>query len=56
MFLDPIANALPRLRVGRIAWPLLTHPPKKQNREFPAEQERLVTADELLFWGFPKTG
>lgn len=39
-----------RLRVGRIAWSLFRYPVK--NREFPARHERLVTADDLMRFGF----
>lgn len=42
-------NPVPRTRVGRIAWSWFRHPMK--SREFPAKQERLVTADELLRFG-----
>lgn len=38
-----------RSRVGRMAWSLLRHPLK--TREFPAKNERLITADELLRFG-----
>jgi hypothetical protein len=38
-----------RTRVSRIAWSLFRHPVK--SREFPAKQERLITADELLRFG-----
>lgn len=46
----PLARPLLRSRVGRIAWSLLAHPIK--SREFPAKHERLVTADELMRYGF----
>jgi hypothetical protein len=36
--------------MGRISWSLFRHPVK--SREFPAEQERLITDDELLRFGF----
>ncbi|WP_197508237.1 hypothetical protein [Mycobacterium sp. NS-7484] len=42
-------NPISRSRMGRIAWSLFRHPMK--SREFPAKQERLVTADELLRFG-----
>ncbi|WP_142253883.1 hypothetical protein [Mycobacterium sp. E802] len=45
MYINPIS----RSRMGRIAWSLFRHPMK--SREFPAKQERLVTADELLRFG-----
>lgn len=45
MYVNPIS----RSRVGRIAWSLFRHPVK--SREFPAKQERLVTADELMRFG-----
>jgi hypothetical protein len=35
--------------MGRIAWSWIWHPMK--SREFPAKQERLVTAQDLLFFG-----
>ncbi len=49
MILNPIPNPLALTRAGRMAWSLLRHPVK--SREFPAKQERLVTADELLRYG-----
>jgi hypothetical protein len=42
-------NPLPRTRMGRIAWSWFRHPMK--SREFPAKQERLVTAEDLLLFG-----
>lgn len=45
MYINPIT----RSRVGRIAWSLFRHPVK--SREFPAKQERLITADELVRYG-----
>jgi hypothetical protein len=45
MHVNPIA----RSRVGRIAWSLFRHPVK--SREFPAKNERLATADDLLRFG-----
>lgn len=45
MYVNPIA----RLRVGRIAWSLFRHPVK--SREFPARNERLVTADDMVRFG-----
>ncbi|AJR30329.1 MULTISPECIES: hypothetical protein [Mycolicibacterium] len=45
MYINPIS----RSRMGRIAWSLFRHPMK--SREFPAKNERLVTADELLRFG-----
>jgi hypothetical protein len=36
--------------MGRIAWSLFRHPMKR--RDFPAKHERLITADELLRYGF----
>lgn len=42
-------NPLSRSRMGRMAWSLLRHPMK--SREFPAKQERLVTAAELVRYG-----
>jgi hypothetical protein len=35
--------------MGRIAWSLFRHPMK--SREFPAKNERLATADELIRFG-----
>jgi hypothetical protein len=45
MYLNPRA----RSRMSRMAWSLFRHPLK--TREFPAKQERLITADELLRFG-----
>ena len=42
-------NPLSRSRMSRIAWSLFRHPVKC--REFPAKQERLITADELMRYG-----
>ncbi|BBZ09426.1 hypothetical protein MDOR_35950 [Mycolicibacterium doricum] len=42
-------NPISRSRVGRIAWSLFRHPVR--SREFPAKQERLITADELVRYG-----
>jgi hypothetical protein len=42
-------NPVPRSRLGRIAWSWFRHPVK--SREFPAKQERLVTAEDLLLFG-----
>ncbi|WP_301549847.1 hypothetical protein [Mycolicibacterium sp. P1-5] len=39
-----------RSRVRRIAWSFFRHPVK--SREWPAKHERLVTADELVRFGF----
>ncbi|PJE02122.1 MAG: hypothetical protein CK429_29075 [Mycobacterium sp.] len=39
-------NPVPRSRMGRIAWSLVRHPVK--SREFPARNERLVTAEEMM--------
>ncbi|WP_281374070.1 hypothetical protein [Mycobacterium vicinigordonae] len=39
-------NPVPRTRMGRIAWSLVRHPVK--SREFPAKNERLVTAEDLM--------
>jgi hypothetical protein len=49
VYLNPIVSP-PRSRVGRMAWSLLRHPVK--SREFPAKCERLVTAADLLPYGF----
>ncbi len=46
MYLTPIT----RSRVRRIAWSFFRHPVK--SREFPAKHERLVTAAELMRYGF----
>ena len=43
---NPLTSPITRFRVGRMAWSLLCHPVK--SREFPANQERLVTRDELI--------
>jgi hypothetical protein len=45
MYLNPRS----RSRMGRMAWSLFRHP--LRTREFPAKQERLITADELLRFG-----
>jgi hypothetical protein len=42
-------NPVSRSRVSRIAWSLFRHPVK--SREFPAKQERLITAAELVRYG-----
>ena len=47
---NPLTSPITRFRVGRMAWSLLCHPVK--SREFPANQERLVTRDELMQYGF----
>lgn len=39
-------NSIYRYRMGRIAWSLLRYP--RRSREFPAKQERLISADELM--------
>jgi hypothetical protein len=36
--------------MGRIAWSMLRHP--KKCRDFPAKHERLITAAELLRFGY----
>lgn len=46
MYFTPIT----RSRVGRIAWSLFRHPVK--SREFPEKHERLITAAELMRYGF----
>jgi len=46
---NPFTTPILRTRLGRMAW-LLAHPVK--SREFPASRERLVTAAELLQYGF----
>jgi hypothetical protein len=46
VYLNPIS----RIRVGRIAWSYFRHPVK--SREWPAKHERLVTADDLVRFGF----
>jgi hypothetical protein len=43
-------NPISRSRVTRLAWSWFRHPMK--SREFPAKQERLITADELLRYSF----
>jgi hypothetical protein len=47
---NPLTTPILRTRVGRMAWSFLAHPVK--SRGFPAEQERLVTADDLMRYGF----
>ncbi|WP_172800552.1 hypothetical protein [Mycobacterium sp. IS-1496] len=47
--IDVYINPISRSRVGRIAWSLFRHPVK--SREFPAKQERLITAAELVRFG-----
>ena len=42
-------NPLSRSRMGRIAWSLFRHPVK--SREFPAKNERLVTAADMVRFG-----
>lgn len=49
MFLNPIPNPQALSRAGRIAWSLLRRPAKSW--DFPAEQERLVTADDMMRYG-----
>lgn len=46
MYLTPIT----RSRVGRIAWSLFRHPAK--GRELAEKHERLITAAELVRYGF----
>lgn len=41
---------LTRSRMSRMAWSFLRHPVK--SREFPAKHERLITAAELLRFGY----
>lgn len=43
-------NPLSRSRMTRIAWSILRHPVKC--REFPAKHERLITASELMRYGY----
>ena len=45
MYISPLS----RSRMSRMAWSLFRHPVK--SREFPAKQERLITADELVRYG-----
>ena len=47
--IDVYLNPLSRSRMSRIAWSLFRHPVRC--REYPAKNERLVTADELLRFG-----
>ena len=42
-------NPLSRSRMGRIAWSLFRHTVK--SREFPAKNERLVTAADMVRFG-----
>ncbi|KMO70187.1 hypothetical protein EV589_0645 [Mycobacterium sp. BK558] len=46
MYINPIT----RTRMGRMAWSLFRHPVK--SRTFPAKAERLITADELVRYGY----
>ena len=50
LYLNPILNPLTLLRSARTTLSVLRHPVK--SREFPARHERLITADELLHYGF----
>lgn len=50
MYLSPMMSPIPMSRAFRMVWSLLRHPVK--SREFPARHERLITADELLRYGF----
>lgn len=50
MYLSPMMSPIPLSRAVRMAWSLLRHPVR--SREFPARNERLITADELLRYGF----
>jgi hypothetical protein len=50
VYLNPIPNPLALTRAARVAWSLMRHPVK--SREFPAKHERLVTAAELMQYGF----
>ena len=43
------ANLISSSRTVRITWSLLRHPMK--SRDFPAKNERLITADEILRYG-----
>ncbi len=43
-------NPIYRSRMGRIAWSFFRHPVR--SRGFPAKHERLITADELMRYGF----
>ncbi len=49
VFLNPIPNPQALSRAGRMAWSLLRRPAKRW--DFPAEQERLVTADDMMRYG-----
>jgi hypothetical protein len=50
LYLNPIPNPLALMRSARTTWSLMRRPVK--SREFPAELERLVTAAELMQYGF----
>lgn len=50
MYLSPMMSPVPLSRAVRMVWSLLRHPVR--SREFPARNERLITADELLRYGF----
>lgn len=50
MYLSPMMNPIPLSRAIRMVWALLHRP--GGSYEFPARHERLITADELLKFGF----
>jgi len=54
VFLNPINSPLVRSRFARVASSLLrpVKSPSATNSEFPAEHERLITAAELMRYGF----
>ena len=49
MYLNPILNPLTLMRSARTTLSVMRHPVR--SLEFPAKQERLVTADELMRYG-----
>ena len=50
MYLSPMLSPIPLPRAATMPWSPLRHPVR--SREFPARHERLITADELLRFGF----
>ena len=49
LYLNPILNPLTLMRSARTTLSVMRHPVR--SLEFPAKQERLVTADELMRYG-----
>jgi len=50
MYLSPMMYPIPLTRAVRMFWSLLRYPIR--SRGFPARHERLITADELLRYGY----